>query len=1382
MFRTAAPLILFGLAFLLAASDPVEKPAGPNIEKWADSRLEVTSGLTLWLDASRQGSARSAHQKPPLHDGSLVDVWYDGSGNGNHVVQQVHAAQPRYLPAGELAVVRFDGVDDCLGITGLKQAVDEFTVFLVGAPRSNAGDFRGMLAINEIGKNDYLTGFNIDLTGERSDKFDRLNVEGRGFQGAVNLMKTAHALGKFHTIEVLGAAGKGGVQLFLDGKLASRRDCQAGKLRMDNLTIGARFYSNTEEPPSLRGFFDGDIAEVLMFDRALKEDERKAVSTYLRDKYAGLDKAMADAAGQRGQPLRPIDNPPPVQMFVPGFTVKELPVDLTNINNVRYRSDGKLVALAYDGNIYLLSDTDGDGVEDKVELFWENKGQLQGPIGMALTPPGYKLGTGVFVACKGKLSLILDTKNSGKADKEIVVAEGWKPLPHGVDALGVALDKDGNIYFGLGTADYTNAYLVDKDGKGHYDLKSERGTILKVSPDFKKREIICTGIRFSVGLNFNCDGDLFATDQEGATWLPNGNPLDELLHIQPGRHYGFPPRHPKHLPNVIDEPSVFDYGPQHQSTCGLNFNEPVNGGPVFGPSSWQGDAIITGYSRGKLYRTKLAKTHAGYVPQNQILACLNMLTVDACVSPKGDLVVAAHSGQPDWGSGPTGKGKLYKIVYTGKQVPQPVVAWAAGPREVRIAFDRPLDPEHLKNLAQQVSIDYGKYVRAGDAFESLRPGYAVVGHQQATPRYRLPVHAAQVTGDRQTLVLTTGYQPEAVSYAITLPGMGRPDKSEKGELPQFPRMDLGYDLTGVQVDWQAKDGSARWSGWLPHFDLDVARTFTKASAEHDELWKSLSQPGKLNLQAKLDLWQMLRPAVQPGSTLDYTLPAEEVTLVIQSSEPLSVTRPSGASKQATDKEGRHEARFKVNPKEAEPMPIEVELAIAGKAPQLHVAYFTNEDDRPRTLPLHRILLPWAATKRQPPGSPIVREIPELKGGSWSRGRQVFFSELALCSRCHQIGGNGGKIGPDLSNLVHRDYDSVLRDIREPSAAINPDFITYKVELTDGRSFSGVVRTEGDQVIIGDVSGKETAVDRKLIDTMTPSKVSTMPEGIAQTLGPEKMRDLLTFLLSEPLKPAPPERDGAPPPRTRSDVEAVLKAVKPSSPPYKKLRIVLAAGPKDHGPGEHDYPLWQRRWVKLLDLADNIEVLEAQGWPTAKQWETADLVVFYSANPGWSADKAKDLDTYLERGGGLVYIHYAVEGRDAPDALAERIGLAWKGNFSRFRHGPLELTFPDPEHPITRGFEKVKFEDESYWKLVGDPEKIHLLATAKEEGASQPLLWIREQGKGRVFVSIPGHYTWTFDDPLYRVLILRGMAWATSEPVARFNPLVFEGATLKQQKD
>ena len=35
----------------------------------------------------------------------------------------------------------------------------------------------------------------------------------------------------------------------------------------------------------------------------------------------------------------------PVHMLVPGFTVKELPVGLTNINNVEYAPDGRLFAL-----------------------------------------------------------------------------------------------------------------------------------------------------------------------------------------------------------------------------------------------------------------------------------------------------------------------------------------------------------------------------------------------------------------------------------------------------------------------------------------------------------------------------------------------------------------------------------------------------------------------------------------------------------------------------------------------------------------------------------------------------------------------------------------------------------------------------------------------------------------------------------------------------------------------------------------------------------------------------------------------------------------------------------------------------------------------------
>src|SRR5205814_1756794 len=114
--------------------------------------------------------------------------------------------------------------------------------------------------------------------------------------------------------------------------------------------------------------------------------ESKAVTAALRRKYDGINDTP-DLVG--GRPLQSIADPPPVQMFVPGFTVRQLPVDLPNINNVKYRADGKLVALAYNGDVYLLSDTDGDGLEDKAAKFWDNKGRLQGAIGMDLTPPGY---------------------------------------------------------------------------------------------------------------------------------------------------------------------------------------------------------------------------------------------------------------------------------------------------------------------------------------------------------------------------------------------------------------------------------------------------------------------------------------------------------------------------------------------------------------------------------------------------------------------------------------------------------------------------------------------------------------------------------------------------------------------------------------------------------------------------------------------------------------------------------------------------------------------------------------------------------------------------------------------------------------------------------
>jgi glucose/arabinose dehydrogenase len=306
-------------------------------------------------------------------------------------------------------------------------------------------------------------------------------------------------------------------------------------------------------------------------------------------------------------------------MLVPGFTVQELPIKLSNINNLRFNPRGELTALGYNGRVHILRDTTGDGLEDHALPFWD-KDTLRVPVGMAWSQEG------LYVSSQGKVSLLKDTDGNGKADTEEIIASGWPAtdvVSGGVDASAVTLDAEGNIYFGLLTADYSNPYRV-KDGVSHYDINGKRGTIQKWRRATRQLETIATGIRVPYALAFNRFGDLFVTDQEGETWCPNGNPLDELNHIIPGRNYGFPPRHEKYLPDLVSEGPVVAFGPQHQSACGFVFNERKPNQKPFGPAAWENDAFVTGESRGKIWRVPLSKSGSGYSGRAITIARLNM--------------------------------------------------------------------------------------------------------------------------------------------------------------------------------------------------------------------------------------------------------------------------------------------------------------------------------------------------------------------------------------------------------------------------------------------------------------------------------------------------------------------------------------------------------------------------------------------------------------------------------------------------------------------------------------------------------------------------------------------------------------------------------------
>jgi putative heme-binding domain-containing protein len=141
--------------------------------------------------------------------------------------------------------------------------------------------------------------------------------------------------------------------------------------------------------------------------------------------------------------------------------------------------------------------------------------------------------------------------------------------------------------------------------------------------------------------------------------------------------------------------------------------------------------------------------------------------------------------------------------------------------------------------------------------------------------------------------------------------------------------------------------------------------------------------------------------------------------------------------------------------------------------------------------------------------------PLLAGGNAARGREVFFGKRATCSVCHRIAGEGGQVGPDLTKVgAVRSGRDLLESLVFPSATIAQGFDPYVVTTSDGRTTTGVIaRQTNDVLFLRDSSGAEVRFRKNQIEDLQRANTSLMPEGLERPLGKEEFRDLLAFLLS-----------------------------------------------------------------------------------------------------------------------------------------------------------------------------------------------------------------------------------------------------------------------------
>lgn len=132
-----------------------------------------------------------------------------------------------------------------------------------------------------------------------------------------------------------------------------------------------------------------------------------------------------------------------------------------------------------------------------------------------------------------------------------------------------------------------------------------------------------------------------------------------------------------------------------------------------------------------------------------------------------------------------------------------------------------------------------------------------------------------------------------------------------------------------------------------------------------------------------------------------------------------------------------------------------------------------------------------------------------------RGEQVFFSQTAMCSVCHNVNGRGGHLGPDLSRIGSiRVTRALLEAIVFPSSTIVPDFRAYNIKLkSGGTAYGAIARETADAVFLRTTTLEETRITRADIASIEPSDVSFMPQGLEKTMTPQELNDLLEYLYS-----------------------------------------------------------------------------------------------------------------------------------------------------------------------------------------------------------------------------------------------------------------------------
>jgi putative heme-binding domain-containing protein len=131
--------------------------------------------------------------------------------------------------------------------------------------------------------------------------------------------------------------------------------------------------------------------------------------------------------------------------------------------------------------------------------------------------------------------------------------------------------------------------------------------------------------------------------------------------------------------------------------------------------------------------------------------------------------------------------------------------------------------------------------------------------------------------------------------------------------------------------------------------------------------------------------------------------------------------------------------------------------------------------------------------------------------SAERGAVVFEMN---CAVCHQMGGKGAVVGPQLDGVGTRGLERLIEDVLDSNRNVDPAFRASNITLKDDTAFTGLLRREeGEVFVFADTTGKEISVRKSEIAERRESELSLMPSNFGELFSAGEFNDLMVFLLS-----------------------------------------------------------------------------------------------------------------------------------------------------------------------------------------------------------------------------------------------------------------------------